>query len=136
MGLLRSVLGFHSHPQEIMICMLQVPDEDLIDRVAGRRLDPETGDIYHLKHKPPPEDVKERLIQRGDDTAEKVKTRLQSHHSNVDAVLDYYQDVLVEVGMKSSWMMPPCIKPRQVVMFCQPVTNMARSMRHSNHHCA
>lgn len=79
------------------VVMPQVPDEDLVDRVAGRRLDPETGDIYHLKHKPPPEDVKDRLIQRSDDTAEKVKTRLQSHHSNVDAVLDYYKDVLVEV---------------------------------------
>ena len=75
----------------------QVPDEDLVDRVAGRRLDPETGDIYHMKHKPPPEDIKDRLIQRSDDTAEKVQTRLQNHHKNVDAVLKYYQDVLVEV---------------------------------------
>ena len=96
---LRSVLGFHRTQYGIMICTLQVPDEDLVDRVAGRRLDPETGDIYHLKHKPPPEDVKDRLIQRSDDTAEKVKTRLQSHHSNVEAVLSYYQDVLVEVGI-------------------------------------
>ncbi|KAL3130280.1 hypothetical protein ABBQ38_008112 [Trebouxia sp. C0009 RCD-2024] len=80
-----------------LFVLISVPDEDLVDRVAGRRLDPETGDIYHLKHKPPPEDVKDRLIQRSDDTAEKVKTRLRNHHSNVDAVLDYYQDVLVEV---------------------------------------
>ena len=77
---------------------LQVPDEDLVDRVAGRRLDPETGDIYHMKHKPPPEDIEHRLIQRSDDTAEKVKTRLHNHHSNVDAVLGYYQDQLVEVS--------------------------------------
>ena len=76
---------------------VQVPDEDLVDRVAGRRLDPETGHIYHMKHKPPPEDIKDRLIQRSDDTAEKVKTRLHNHHSNVDAVLGYYKDVLVEV---------------------------------------
>ena len=86
--------------------MVQVPDEDLVDRVAGRRLDPETGDIYHLKHKPPPEDVKDRLIQRSDDTAEKVKTRLQSHHSNVDAVLGYYHDVLVEVGTSVFFLSP------------------------------
>ena len=78
--------------------ILQVPDEDLVDRVAGRRLDPETGDIYHMKHKPPPEDIEHRLIQRSDDTAEKVKTRLHNHHSNVDAVLGYYQDQLVEVS--------------------------------------
>lgn len=81
---------------------VQVPDEDLVDRVAGRRLDPETGDIYHMKHKPPPEDIKDRLIQRSDDTAEKVKTRLNSHHSNVDAVLGYYQDILVEVRVSTS----------------------------------
>ena len=77
--------------------LLQVPDDELVDRVAGRRLDPETGKIYHMKHKPPPEDIKHRLTQRSDDTAEKVKTRLHNHHSNVDAVLGYYQDVLVEV---------------------------------------
>ncbi len=81
---------------------LQVPDEDLVDRVAGRRLDPETGDIYHMKHKPPPEDIEHRLIQRSDDTAEKVKTRLHNHHSNVDAVLGYYQDQLVEVSCQQS----------------------------------
>lgn len=96
MASLRSLFGLNSCG--FTAGMLQVPDEDLVDRVAGRRLDPDTGDIYHLKHKPPPEDVKDRLIQRSDDTAEKVKTRLQSHHSNVDAVLGYYHDVLVEVG--------------------------------------
>lgn len=80
-----------------LFVLISVPDDDLVDRVAGRRLDPETGDIYHLKHKPPPKDITHRLIQRSDDTAEKVKTRLNNHHSNVDAVLEYYQDVFVEV---------------------------------------
>ena len=98
--------------------MRQVPDEDLVDRVAGRRLDPETGEIYHLKHKPPPEDVKDRLIQRSDDTAEKVETRLQSHHSNVDAVLGYYQDVLVEVG-KVVIFSPFLCKPCNIARSCQ-----------------
>jgi adenylate kinase len=32
---------------------LEVPDELLLDRVTGRRLDPETGKIYHLKFFPP-----------------------------------------------------------------------------------
>ena len=90
---------------------MQVPDDDLVDRVAGRRLDPETGDIYHLKHKPPPEDIQHRLIQRSDDTAEKVKTRLESHHSNVDAVLDYYQDVMIEVGTAPLAGHLACIRP-------------------------
>lgn len=51
----------------------QVPDELLIERVVGRRLDPDTGAIYHLKYKPPPADVAGRLIQRSDDTEDKVR---------------------------------------------------------------
>ena len=44
----------------------------LIERVVGRRLDPETGDIYHIKFKPPPSEIEDRLVQRFDDTEEKV----------------------------------------------------------------
>ena len=51
---------------------LQVPDELLIERVVGRRLDPVTGAIYHLKFKPPPPEVVSRLTIRSDDTEEKV----------------------------------------------------------------
>lgn len=76
----------------------QVPDDILVERVVGRRLDPDTGNIYHMKFKPPPEEVQERLVQRSDDTEEKVVNRLETHHSNVDAVLSYYQDMLIEVG--------------------------------------
>ncbi len=78
--------------------LLQVPDDLLVERVTGRRMDPETGEIYHLKFKPPPEDVQDRLIQRSDDTAEKMKTRIATHNSNVEAVLGYYKDITVEVS--------------------------------------
>lgn len=80
---------------------VQVPDEDLIERVVGRRMDPETGQIYHLTFKPPPQETLERLIQRADDTEEKAKARLEVHAGNVASVLDYYQDVLVEVWLVS-----------------------------------
>lgn len=58
---------------------IEVPDDTLVERGCGRRLDPETGEIYHLKFKrgrslatgivarPPPEEVKERLVHRSDD---------------------------------------------------------------------
>ena len=36
--------------------LLDVPDEMLVERVVGRRSDPETGIIYHVKFKPPPND--------------------------------------------------------------------------------
>ena len=49
----------------------------LIERVVGRRLDPISGKIYHLKYSPPESDeIAARLIQRSDDTEEKVSTQL------------------------------------------------------------
>jgi adenylate kinase len=51
----------------------QVPDEILINRCIGRRLDPVAGKIYHLKNFPPEtEEIKARLVIRPDDTEEKV----------------------------------------------------------------
>ncbi len=56
---------------------MQVPDEILVQRVVGRRLDPVTGKIYHLMYSPPetPE-IAARLTQRDDDTEEKVSFEL------------------------------------------------------------
>ena len=76
---------------------LNVPDSELIARVVGRRLDPVTGKIYHLKYLPPPESVVDRLVQRSDDTREKMTNRLHQFHHNVDSVRSYYNDVLVEI---------------------------------------
>jgi len=72
--------------------LLDVPDEKLIERVVGRRLDPETGKIYHMTFSPPPAEIVDRLTQRSDDTEEKAKNRLQVHHSNVEAVVGKYAD--------------------------------------------
>lgn len=52
---------------------LQVSEEILVERVVGRRLDPVTGRIYHLKYSPPEkEEIAARLTQRFDDTEEKA----------------------------------------------------------------
>ena len=77
---------------------LNVPDEILVERVVGRRTDPETGKIYHMKFSPPDdEEVLARLEQRSDDTEEKVKVRLDQFHANVDAVKDSYKDIMVTI---------------------------------------
>lgn len=48
-------------------------EENLVERVVGRRLDPVTGRIYHLQYSPPEtEEIAARLTQRFDDTEEKV----------------------------------------------------------------
>ncbi|PWA44995.1 adenylate kinase 2 protein [Artemisia annua] len=76
----------------------QVPQEILVDRVVGRRLDPVTGKIYHLTYSPPEtEEIAARLTQRFDDTEEKVKLRLQTHNKNVESVLAMFEDITVKV---------------------------------------
>ncbi|KAG6738767.1 hypothetical protein POTOM_058389 [Populus tomentosa] len=61
-----------------MLCYLVashylVNEEILVERVVGRRLDPVTGKIYHLKYSPPEtEEIAARLTQRFDDTEEKA----------------------------------------------------------------
>mmetsp|Transcript_95799 Transcript_95799/g.166452 ORF Transcript_95799/g.166452 Transcript_95799/m.166452 type:complete len:504 (-) Transcript_95799:132-1643(-) len=80
---------------------LDVPDEVLEERITLRRMDPVTNDIYHLKFKPPKDpEVEKRLIQRKDDTAEKLKSRLEAYHANLSAVTGFYKDkgVLSEIN--------------------------------------
>lgn len=84
--------------QPDLFLLLEVPEELLVERVVGRRLDPVTGKIYHLEYSPPEnEEIAARLTQRFDDTEEKVKLRLQTHHQNVEAVLSMYQDIIVKI---------------------------------------
>mmetsp|Transcript_8397 Transcript_8397/g.20943 ORF Transcript_8397/g.20943 Transcript_8397/m.20943 type:complete len:265 (-) Transcript_8397:228-1022(-) len=111
--------------------LIEVPDSILIDRVVGRRLDPVSGEIYHLKFKPPPKEIEGRLTIRSDDTEEKAKTRLQTHHSNVDAVLGYYKDITVKIDGNRSMdaVFNDCTKVLDAVLakkdpleeFCQQV---------------
>ncbi|KAJ6433686.1 hypothetical protein OIU84_017392 [Salix udensis] len=82
-----------------LFIVLEVNEEILVERVVGRRLDPVTGKIYHLKYSPPEtEEIAARLTQRFDDTEEKVKLRLQTHRQNVEAVLSMYEDITLKVN--------------------------------------
>ncbi|KAL9282708.1 unnamed protein product [Arabidopsis thaliana] len=75
--------GFGFQPD--LFIVLEVPEEILIERVVGRRLDPVTGKIYHLKYSPPEtEEIAVRLTQRFDDTEEKAKLRLKTHNQNIE----------------------------------------------------
>uniref|UniRef100_A0A7S1T984 adenylate kinase n=1 Tax=Tetraselmis chuii TaxID=63592 RepID=A0A7S1T984_9CHLO len=77
--------------------LLEVPDDILIERVVGRRMDPETGKIYHVKYFPPPPEIEDRLTQRSDDNEEAAKNRLATHARNVNAVVDNYKHIMVTV---------------------------------------
>lgn len=74
--------------------VLDVPDEILINRCIGRRLDPVTGRIYHLENFPPEtEEIRARLVTRSDDTKEKVKSRLETYKKNAEAISLAYLDI-------------------------------------------
>jgi len=76
-----------------MVISIEVPDDNIVERIVGRRMDSETGEIYHIKFKPAPTDISDRLIQRKDDTEETVRSRLNAYHSQTAPLADYYSDL-------------------------------------------
>ncbi|KPA78306.1 putative Adenylate kinase [Leptomonas pyrrhocoris] len=80
---------------------LETPEDILIERVEGRRTDPATGNIYHLKYNPPPADdaaLMERLQQREDDSREVLVPRLKRYHEMLDGLVDFYAPVMVRIN--------------------------------------
>lgn len=73
------------------VLLLEVDDEIILDRITGRRTDPGTGRVYHVKYDPPPADLEGRLVQRPDDTAEVLGKRLQEYHDKTAPLIPYYE---------------------------------------------
>ncbi|MFH1131249.1 MAG: adenylate kinase [Pseudomonadota bacterium] len=73
------------------VLILEVPDELLIERITGRRSDPENGRVYHVKYNPPPRELEGRLVQRNDDTEEVLKERLREYHSKTAELVPFYE---------------------------------------------
>lgn len=74
---------------------IAVDDEDIVARMAGRRVHPGSGRVYHLEHAPPQEpgrdDVTgEALVQRDDDREETVRKRLAVYHEQTRPLVEYY----------------------------------------------
>jgi adenylate kinase len=78
------------------VLLIEVPDEELVRRLAGRRVCVKNAThIYHLDFDPPKhEGVCDqdgaRLIQRDDDREETIRRRLEVYHSQTEPLIDYY----------------------------------------------
>jgi adenylate kinase len=78
--------------------LIEVPDDDLVRRLAGRRVCVKNpSHIYHVDFDPPKhEDVCDqdgaRLIQRDDDREEVIRRRLEVYHSQTEPLIAYYDD--------------------------------------------
>jgi adenylate kinase len=71
------------------VVALDVPRELLIERAVLRRTDKRTGQIYHLKYKPPPPDAE--LEHRADDQEAVVRKRLETYEQMTTELLPYYE---------------------------------------------
>jgi len=73
------------------VLLLEVDDAVLLERITGRRSDPETGRVYHVKFDPAPAEIADRVIQRSDDTKEVLSQRLNEYHEKTAPLIPYYQ---------------------------------------------
>jgi len=82
---------------------IDVPDEEIIKRMSGRRVHLASGRTYHVLFNPPREEGKddvtgEDLIQRDDDQEETVRARLKVYHDQTEPLIAYYSKWAAEGG--------------------------------------
>ncbi|MDG4811492.1 adenylate kinase [Hydrogenovibrio sp. 3SP14C1] len=75
---------------------IDVPDSEIVNRMAGRRVHPASGRTYHITYNPPKVENKDNetgddLIQREDDKAEVVLDRLKVYHEQTAPLIGYYK---------------------------------------------
>lgn len=78
------------------VITLEVDDGVVVDRLAGRRVCPECGDVYHLQARPPAKEgvcdrCGARLTARDDDAPATVRARLSVFHETTRPVIDHYE---------------------------------------------
>ena len=77
---------------------IDVPDQDIINRMSGRRMHPASGRNYHVVYNPPKIEGKddltgEELIQREDDKPETVRDRLRVYADQTSPLVEFYSDL-------------------------------------------
>ena len=75
---------------------INVDDQEIIQRMSGRRVHPASGRSYHIQYNPPKQEgiddvTGEPLVQRDDDQEETVKKRLTVYHEQTKPLIEYYQ---------------------------------------------
>ena len=84
---------------------IHVPDQDIIERMSGRRMHPGSGRNYHVIYNPPKIDGKddltgEDLVQREDDEPETVKDRLKVYEDQTAPLIDLYSEMSKQEKLK------------------------------------
>lgn len=85
---------------------IHVPDDEIIQRLSGRRIHLASGRTYHIQFCPPKMDgiddvTGEALVQRDDDREETIRKRLAVYHEQTSPLIQYYQQFKPMVGETS-----------------------------------
>jgi adenylate kinase len=85
----------HANVSLDFVVEIAVPEQDIIERMSGRRIHPASGRSYHVRFNPPKvaeqDDVTgEKLVQREDDKEETVRHRLTVYRDQTRPLIDYY----------------------------------------------
>jgi adenylate kinase len=79
------------------VILIEVPDEEVVKRISGRRLCQKNGHVYNVFSDPPKHDAVcdqdgSRLVQREDDAEDVVRKRLSVYHEQTAPLIEYYED--------------------------------------------
>ena len=80
-----------------LVLYLSISEDEIINRMSGRRVHPSSGRSYHVIHNPPQKEgfddiTGEALIQREDDAPEVIKKRLDVYFNETEPLLDFYRN--------------------------------------------
>lgn len=81
-----------------VVLEIDVPDDEIVRRLSGRRVHLDSGRVYHVEFNPPAQEglddeTGEPLIQRDDDTEETVRKRLSLYHEQTLPLVSFYTEM-------------------------------------------
>tara|TARA_B100002052_G_scaffold287895_1_gene303376 strand:+ start:7735 stop:8370 length:636 start_codon:yes stop_codon:yes gene_type:complete len=85
------------------VIVINVDDDEIVERMGGRRMHPSSGRVYHVKYNPPKVEGKdditnEDLIIRDDDKEDTVRNRLKIYHKQTKPLINYYKQNVFNVN--------------------------------------
>ncbi len=81
-----------------VVLEIDVPDDEIVKRLSGRRVHPGSGRVYHVDFNPPrvankDDETGEELVQREDDHEDTVRKRLAVYHDQTEPLVKFYTEI-------------------------------------------
>jgi len=81
-----------------VVLEIDVPDDEIVKRLSGRRVHPGSGRVYHVEFNPPrvadkDNETGEDLVQREDDREDTIRKRLSVYHEQTEPLVKFYSNL-------------------------------------------